>query len=162
MRKLLLILSIIYAPFAIAQQSNFAKYLGNKSAKLFIPSQKISLNNTTSLAKNNLDLSSVAKQYLLDNTKELLIGNCDLKLINTYESLVGTHYQFIQTYQGSEIYQSNIKIAINNQAEIINIINDLVDLRNKNLPANTLPSNQFWTYDGNELTASKKSVLGNK
>ena len=128
--KLLLILSIIYDPFAIAQQNNFGKYLGNKSSKLFIPSQKISINNLTSLAKNNLDLSSVAKQYLLDNTKELQIGNCNLKLTNTYESLVGTHYQFIQTYIGSEIYQSNIKIAINNQAEIINIINDLVDLRN--------------------------------
>lgn len=162
MKNILLILSIIYAPFTIAQQSNFAKYLGNKSSKLFIPSQKISINNLTSLAKNNLDLSSAAKQYLLDNTTELQIENCNLKLINTYQSLVGTHYQFIQTFNGSEIYQSNIKITINNQAEVINIINDLVDLRNKNLPANTLPSNKFWTYDGTELTASKKSILGNK
>ncbi len=160
--KLLLILSIIYAPFAIAQQNNFGKYLGNKSSKLFIPSQKISINNLTSLAKNNLDLSSVAKQYLLDNTKELQIGNCNLKLTNTYESLVGTHYQFIQTYIGSEIYQSNIKIAINNQAEIINIINDLVDLRNKNLPTTILQNNEFWTYDGTELTATKKVISGNK
>ena len=160
--KLLLILSIIYAPFAIAQQNNFGKYLGNKSSKLFIPSQKISINNLTSLAKNNLDLSSVAKQYLLDNTKELQIGNCNLKLTNTYESLVGTHYQFIQTYHGSEIYQSNIKIAINNQAEIINIINDLVDLRNKNLPTTILQNNEFWTYDGTELTATKKVISGNK
>ena len=43
MRKLLLILSIIYAPFSIAQQTNFAKYLGNKSAKVFIPVKRISL-----------------------------------------------------------------------------------------------------------------------
>jgi hypothetical protein len=162
MKKILLILSIIYAPFTIAQQSNFAKYLGNKSAKLFIPNQKISLNKLTSLAKINIDLSSVAKQYLLDNTKELQVENCDLKLTNTYESLVGTHYQFIQTYNGSEIYQSNIKITINNQAEIINIINDLVDLRNKNFPATILQNNEFWTYDGTELTASKKNILGNK
>jgi Zn-dependent metalloprotease len=66
------------------------------------------------------------KQYLLDNTKELQVGNSDLKLTNSYQSLVGMHYQFIQTFNGSEIYQSNIKITINNQAEIINIINDLV------------------------------------
>ena len=162
MKNILLILSIIYAPFAIAQQSNFAKYLANKSAELFIPSQKIRINNLTSLAKSNLDLCSVTKQYLLENTKELQVGNSDLKLTNSYQSLVGMHYQFIQTFNGSEIYQSNIKITINNQAEVINIINDLVDLRNKNLPANTLPSNQFWTYDGTELTASKKSILCNK
>ena len=155
MRKLILILSIIYAPIAIAQQSNFAKYLNSKSAKIFIPNQKIRIINLTSLAKNNLDLSNVAKQYLLDNTKELQIENGDLKLTNTYESLVGTHYQFIQTYYGSEIYQSNIKIAINKQAEIINIINDLVDLSNKNLPTKAIQNNEFWTFVGNELTSIK-------
>ncbi|MCF8428824.1 MAG: T9SS type A sorting domain-containing protein [Bacteroidia bacterium] len=162
MKKILLILSIIYAPFVIAQQTNFAKYIGNKSAKLFIPTQNISLNKSNTLAKINLDFSSVAKQYLLDNIKELQIGNCDLKLTNTYQSIVGTHYQFIQTYNGSEIYQSNIKIALNNQGEIINIINDLVDLRNKNVPSNFLKNNEFWAFDGTELTASKKSILGNK
>ncbi|MFZ4798530.1 MAG: T9SS type A sorting domain-containing protein [Bacteroidia bacterium] len=159
--KLLLLLSIIYAPFAIAQQSNFAKYLGNKSAKLFIPTQTISLNNANTLGKTNIDLSSVAKQYLLDNTKELQVENCNLKLTNSYQSLVGMHYQFIQIFNGSEIYQSNIKIAVNNKAEIINIINDLADLRNKNLPINTLANNQFWTFDGANLVPSKKSFFGN-
>ena len=162
MKKILLLLSIIYAPFAIAQQANFAKYLSNKSAKLFIPNQTISLNNATTLGKTNNDLSIAAKQYLLDNTKELQVGNCNLKLTNSYQSLVGIHYQFIQTYNGSEVYLSNIKIAVNNQAEIINIINDLVDLRNKNLPSNTLAKNQFWTFDGANLVPSKKSVFGNK
>jgi hypothetical protein len=136
--------------------------LNSKSAKLFIPSQKISVNNLSTLANLNVDLSKAAKQYLLDNTKELQIGNCDLKLTNTYESLVGIHFQFIQTYLGSEVYQSNIKIAINKQAEIINIINDLVDLGNKNLPSNILQNNEFWAFDGTELIASKKEFSGNK
>jgi len=162
MRKLLLLLSIIYASLVNAQQANFAKYLSHKSAKLFIPTQTISLNKTATLSKTNNDLSVAAKQYLLDNTKELQVGNCNLKLTNSYQSLVGMHYQFIQTYNGSEVYLSNIKISVNNQAEVINIINDLADLRNKNLPTNTLPNNQFWTFDGTDLLPSKKSVFGNK
>ena len=162
MRKLLLLLSIIYASLVNAQQANFAKYLSHKSAKLFIPTQTISLNKTATLSKTNNDLSVAAKQYLLDNTKELQVGNCNLKLTNSYQSLVGMHYQFIQTYNGSEVYLSNIKISVNNQAEVINIINDLADFRNKNLPTNTLANNQFWTFDGTDLVPSKKSVFGNK
>jgi hypothetical protein len=158
----LLLFSIIYAPFAIAQHTNFAEYLGKKSAKLFIPTQTISLNKSAALCKTNIDLSVGAKQYLLDNIKELQFINCNLKLTNSYQSLVGTHYQFIQTYNGSEVYLSNIKIAVNYKAEILNLINDLADLRNKNLPTNTLANNQFWTFDGTDLLPCKKSVFGNK
>lgn len=162
MRKIFLILSIIYAPFAIAQQTNFAKYLGCKSAKLFIPTQTISIYKTTNLSKINIDLSSASKQYLLDNINELQVENCNLKLTNSYQSLVGMHFQFIQTFNGSEVYLSNIKIAVNNQGEIINIINDLADLSNKNLPTNLLPQNQFLAFDGSDLFAIKKNISGNK
>lgn len=159
MKKIVFILSIILTQIANAQNTNFAKYLANKKAKLTFPTYTV---NSNILWKQSIDFSSIAKQYLLNNIAELQISNTNLKLVHTYQSLIGTHFQFNQKYNGSVIYQSNIKIAINTNGKIINVLNDLVDLRNRNLPTDLLNQNQIWVFNGSELIAASTIIVGNK
>ncbi len=163
MKKLAIVLGLLIGQIVQAQNTEFVNYFKNKKAKLILANASSVLpNSNSSLAKQNIDLSQLAKQYLLDNLTELKLSNVDLELVHTYQSLVGTHYQFTQTYLGSKVYQSNVKIAINNYGQVINIVNDLVDLRNNNLPTSAISSNQIWVFNGVKLAAAKKQISGNK
>jgi hypothetical protein len=162
MKKLALVLGLLVSQLAQAQNIEFVNYLKNKKAKLVMANASVMPDSKWVLAKQNIELSFIAKQYLLDNLSELKLSNVDLKLVHTYQSLIGTHYQFTQTYLGSIIYQSNVKIALNSNGQVINIVNDLVDLRNINLPTNALSNNQIWVFNGTKLTGANQQIVGNK
>ncbi len=163
MKKLAIVLGLLIGQIVQAQNTEFVNYFKNKKAKLIMANGSSVLPNSNStLAKQNIDLSQLAKQYLLDNLTELKLSNVDLELVHTYKSLVGTHYQFIQTYLGTKVYQSNVKIAINNYGQVINIVNDLVDLRNISLPTSEISTNQIWAFNGAKLVVANKQIVGNK
>jgi hypothetical protein len=163
MKKLAIVLGLLIGQIVQAQNTEFVNYLKNKKAKLIMANGSSVLPNSNStLAKQNIELSQLAKQYLLDNLTELKLSNVDLELVHTYKSLVGTHYQFIQTYLGTKVYQSNVKIAINNYGQVINIVNDLVDLRNISLPTSEIGTNQIWVFNGAKLVVANKQIVGNK
>jgi hypothetical protein len=162
MKKLAIIFSFLMYQTVQAQNAEFVNYFKNKKAKLFIANDAVLVTINNGLAKQNLDFGKAAKQYLLANLPELKMVNIDLKLTNTYQSLIGIHYQFIQTYLGSIVYQSNVKIALNSNGQILNIVNDLADLRNINLPILTINESQIWAFNGLELVAAKSQVVGNK
>lgn len=162
MKKIFIVIGLLVGQIVQAQNMEFVNYLKNKKAQLIMANTSVLANNKSVLAKQNLDLSKVAKQYLLENITELKLSNIDLNLTNTYTSLIGTHYQFNQTYLGVNIYQSNIKIGVNANGQIINIVNDLVDLRNINLPTSSIAANQVWAFNGVQLVAANKNIVGNK
>jgi hypothetical protein len=163
MRKLAIVLGLLIGQIVQAQNNEFVNYFKNKKAKLIMANTTSVLPNSNSaLAKQNTDLSQLAKQYLLDNLTELKLSNVDLELVHTYQSLVGIHYQFTQTYLGSKVYQSNVKIAINSYGQVINVVNDLVDLRNINLPTSAISTNQIWAFNGVQLVVANKQITGNK
>lgn len=162
MKKIFIVLGLLVSQIVQAQNMEFVNYLKNKKAQLSINNTFVLGANNNSLISQNLDFAVAAKQYLLANLPELKMANIDLKLENSYQSLIGTHYQFNQTYLGSVVYQSNIKIAINANGRVINIINDLADLRGINLPINAVNSNQIWAFNGNKLLAANKQVTGNR
>lgn len=163
MKKLAIVLGLLVGQIVQAQNTEFVNYFKNKKARLILANASSVLPNSNSaLAKQNIDLSQLAKQYLLDNLTELKLSNVDLELAHTYQSLVGTHYQFNQTYLGIKVYQSNVKIALNNNGQVINIVNDLVDLRNNNLPNSAIAANQIWAFNGTDLVAANKKITGNK
>jgi hypothetical protein len=163
MKKLAIVLGLLMSQLVQAQNTEFINYFKNKKAQLIMANTSLVLANSKfELAKQNNDLSQLAKQYLLDNLTELKLSNFDLELVHTYQSLVGTHYQFTQTYLGTKIYQSNVKIAINNFGQVINIVNDLVDFRNINLPSSAIYDGQIWTFNGVKLVAANKQITGNK
>jgi len=162
MKKIFIVIGLLVGQIVQAQNMEFVNYLKNKKAQLIMANTSVLANNKSVLAKQNLDLSKVAKQYLLDNITELKLSNIDLNLTNTYTSLIGTHYQFNQTYLGANIYQSNIKIGVNANGQIINIVNDLVDLRNINLPTSSIAANQIWAFNGVQLVAANQNIVGNK
>jgi hypothetical protein len=163
MRKLAIVLGLLIGQIVQAQNNEFVNYFKNKKAKLIMANTTSVLPNSNSaLAKQNTDLSQLAKQYLLDNLTELKLSNVDLELVHTYQSLVGIHYQFTQTYLGSKVYQSNVKIALNSYGQVINVVNDLVDLRNINLPTSAISTNQIWAFNGVQLVVANKQITGNK
>ncbi|MBJ7429616.1 MAG: hypothetical protein JHD28_11790, partial [Bacteroidia bacterium] len=162
MKKIFIVIGLLVGQIVQAQNMEFVNYLKNKKAQLIMANTSVLANNKSALAKQNIDLSQLAKQYLLDNLTELKLSNIDLKLVHTYQSLIGTHYQFSQTYLGSNIYQSNIKIGVNANGQIINIVNDLVDLRNINLPTSSIAANQIWAFNGVQLVAANQNIVGNK
>ncbi len=163
MRKLAIILGLLIGQLVQAQNTEFVNYFKNKKAKLIMANTTSVLPNSNSaLAKQSTDLSQLAKQYLLDNLTELKLSNVDLELIHTYQSLVGTHYQFTQTYLGTKVYQANVKIAVNSYGQVINIVNDLVDLHNINLPTSAISTNQIWAFNGAKLVVANKQIVGNK
>jgi zinc metalloprotease ZmpB len=162
MKKLAIVLGLLIGQIVQAQNTEFVNYFKNKKARLIMANASLVLaNGKFELAKQNIDLSQLAKQYLLDNLTELKLSNVDLELVHTYQSLVGTHYQFTQTYLGTKVYQSNVKIAINNYGQVVNIVNDLVDLRNNNLPTSTIAANQIWAFSGTKLVVANKQIIGN-
>ncbi|MFY7734676.1 MAG: T9SS type A sorting domain-containing protein [Bacteroidia bacterium] len=163
MRKLAIILGLLIGQLVQAQNTEFVNYFKNKKAKLIMANiTSVLPNSNSALAKQNTDLSQLAKQYLLDNLTELKLSNVDLELIHTYQSLVGTHYQFTQTYLGTKVYQANVKIAVNSYGQVINIVNDLVDLHNINLPTSAISTNQIWAFNGAKLVVVNKQIVGNK
>lgn len=163
MKKLAIVLGLLIGQIVQAQNTEFVNYFKNKKARLIMANASSVLTNTkTVVAKQNTDLSQLAKQYLLDNLTELKLSNVDLELVHTYQSLVGMHYQFTQTYLGSKVYQSNVKIAINNYGQVINVVNDLVDLRNISLPTSEISTNQIWAFNGAKLVVANKQIVGNK
>lgn len=162
MKKIIIVLSLLVGQIVQAQNMEFVNYLKNKKAQLSMANTSVLGANSNSLVNQNLDFSIAAKQYLLANLPELKLTNMDLKLVSSYQSLIGTHYQFTQTYLGAAVYGSNVKIAINANGQVINIINDLADLRGINLPTIAINSNQIWAFNGNKLLAANKQVTGNK
>lgn len=162
MNKLFTFLLISTSIWGNAQQSTFNQYLKNKKALLLFPESTNQLTNAA-LSKTKVDMATLAKQTLLTTIPELQIENSNLKLVHSYQSLVGTHFQFVQTYLETEIYLSNIKIALNEYGSVINIISNLSDLRGiKKLPKEPLVSNLFWICDGQQLVAAKKQIENNK
>lgn len=162
MKKIMLFCCVAIISAAYGQNTSFVKYITNKNARLVIPTNKVIINVPSSVNKQDAALDLEAKNYLLKNTKELLFNEVSLKLTNSFKSLIGTHFQFIQMYRGAVIFQSNIKISLNNNHEIINIVNDLVDLTNIKLPKYSINENEIWAFDGTELIPSTTKIVGNK
>lgn len=160
MKKLFTSITLLSSLFIQAQQNNCSNYIKQKTATLSIPETTIS--NAIAANKMAMPMDEVAKQILLNTIPELQADNIDIKLQHTYQSLVGTHYQFIQTYLNKEVYQSNIKIALNSQGQTINILNNLSDLRNiKANKTQSLTGSELWMFDGNKLINANKKIVGN-
>lgn len=160
MKKLFTAITLMSGLLLQAQQNNCSNYIKQKTAALSIPEATFS--NTIAANKMAMPMADVAKQILLNTIPELQADNVDLKLQHTYQSLVGTHYQFIQTYQNKEVYQSNIKIALNSQGQTINILNNLSDLRNvKSSNTQSLTGSSLWIFDGSKLINANKRIAGN-
>lgn len=162
MKKLAIVLGLLIGQIVQAQNTEFVNYIKNKKAKLIMAKTSVLPNSNSALAKQNIDLSQLVKQYLLDNLTELKLSNVDLELVHTYQSLVGTHYQFTETYLGTKVYQANVKIAVNSYGQVINIVSDLVDLRNISLPTSAISTNQIWAFNGAKLVVANKQIVGNK
>ncbi|MES2382304.1 MAG: T9SS type A sorting domain-containing protein [Bacteroidota bacterium] len=160
MKKLFTAITLLSGLLIQAQQNNCSTYIKQKTATLSIP--ETGINNAIAANKMATPMADVAKQILLNTIPELQLDNVDIKLQHTYQSLVGTHYQFIQTYLNKEVYQSNIKIALNSQGQIINILNSLSDLRNiKTNNIQSLTNSELWMFDGSKLINANKKTVGN-
>jgi hypothetical protein len=162
MKKNTLIFLMVLSSIANAQILTTTQYLNNKKANLFIPNKSIKIVTETNSINESDDYLLPIKTYLLNNINELKINNGNVKLDYVYESTIGKHYQFKQTYNGSEVYQSNLKITVNANNEIVNIINDLSDLRTIKLPNGVLNEKEFWVFNGSDLIPSTSKTIGNK
>jgi Zn-dependent metalloprotease len=79
--------------------------------------------NETITVKHN---AATAKQYLIATYKEQL-KNTDLVLDYERKSIAANHYNFIQTFDGIKILDSEIKISISKMGKVVSIHNNLLE-----------------------------------
>jgi hypothetical protein len=159
MKKILfLIFTFSFQHFLFAQ--NVKDFLQHRSTEIKYTDDKITLNAPLQKASNNMDIfANEAKSYLVSHNSKLNNPNINLKLQSSIQSLLGYHFQFIQTYKDIEVYQSTVKININFDGKIISISDNLFDASNwsdsyfPNTNANT-NSQKLWVFDGENLVPS--------
>ncbi len=155
---LLLIFTLSFQQLLFAQ--NVKDFLQHRSTQIIYTNDKISLNVPLQKASNNVEIyANDAQSYLIKHNPKLNNPNIGLKLQSSIQSLLGYHFQFIQTYKDIEVFQSTIKININFDGKIISISDNLFDANDwsdryfPNTKANT-NSKKLWVYDGEKLIPS--------
>ena len=159
MKKILfLIFTLSFQQMLFAQ--NVKDFLQHRSTQIIYTNDKISLNAPLQKASNNLEMyANEAQSYLTKHNPKLNNPNISLKLQSSIQSLLGYHFQFIQTYKDIEVYQSTVKININFDGKIISMSDNLFDASDwsdsyfPKTNANT-NSQKLWIYDGDKLIPS--------
>jgi len=159
MKKILfLIFTLSFQQMLFAQ--NVKDFLQHRSTQIIYTNDKISLNAPLQKASNNLEMYvNEAQSYLTKHNPKLHNPNIGLKLQSSIQSLLGYHFQFIQTYKDIEVYQSTVKININFDGKIISMSDNLFDASDwsdsyfPKTNANT-NSQKLWIYDGDKLIPS--------
>ena len=159
MKKILfLIFTLSFQQMLFAQ--NVKDFLQHRSTQITYTNDKISLNAPLQKASNNVEIyANEAQSYLTKHNPKLNNPNIGLKLQSSIQSLLGYHFQFIQTYKGIEVYQSTVKININFDGKIISMSDNLFDASdwsdsyfpNTNTNSN---SQKLWVFDGDKLIPS--------
>lgn len=159
MKKILfLIFTLTFQQLLYAQ--NVRDFLQHRSSEIIYTNDKITLNAPLQKASNDIDVyANEAKSYLLSHNTKLNNPNISLKLISSVQSLLGCHFQFIQTYKDIEVYQSTVKININFDGKIISMSDNLFDASDWSdnyFPSTNLNSNsqKLWVFDGDKLIPS--------
>jgi hypothetical protein len=70
------------------------------------------------------------EEFLKRSISNLSPKNVSVELKYTTESPVGIHYSFFQTFYGTEIYQSEIKVNCDKQGNVISIFDNSYDTKN--------------------------------
>ena len=159
MKKILsLFVTLIIQQILFAQ--NVKEFIQHRSTEIKYSNDKIALNAPLQKASNNIDIyANEAQAYLTKNNPKLNNPSISLKLQSSIQSLLGYHFQFIQTYKSIEVYQSTVKININFDGKIISISDNLFDASDWSdsyFPITNLNSNsqKLWVFDGDKLIAS--------
>jgi hypothetical protein len=127
--------------------------LNNSSKAQFITSSKANLQwveptifDTTQLID---EVTNYAKQFIP-------IGH-DLILKSDIKSQIGRHLLFKHAYQGVEVFGSDIKININNQGQIINLLNNIINFNNAPKISST-ENACIWVNNGLAIAAIKQII----
>lgn len=163
MKKIFFIFSCTFCfQFLLAQQSEMTTYLQNKKANLFFNMKSAFSNQNTT----DLNIEEGAKNYLIENVVELQNPFCGLRLLSKVESNIGIHLLFIQTFNGTDVYQSTLKVNLDKKGNVLSVFNDLSDARNwkeQYHPANSTQNKKaIWAFNGQNLSASFLKNLDGK
>lgn len=167
MKKILLIgLFTFCFQVLIAQQNQFANYLQNKKAKLDLSVENANTIQTSNVNGSKESIEETAKKYLLAVIAELQNPFCGLRLLSKVESNIGIHLLFIQTFNGTDVYQSTLKVNLDKKGNVLSVFNDLSDARNwkeQYHPANSTQNKKaIWAFNGQNLSASFLKNLDGK
>lgn len=105
-------------------------------------------------------LADVVQNYLQQHLANLQSPQCSLQLQQTQQSPIGTHYTFVQLYNGIPIYGTSIKATVNKSAYLVLIMDNTFDvalLKHPPTPNNTRQANAIAT----QFLANKNEALDN-
>jgi hypothetical protein len=147
MKKLLII------PFlccCICYAQNSAPLLNRNKASLIFVADRLSMET---------DIGEVARAYLLKKMNELNHPNAGLTLLHDIRSSFGRHLLYQQTFQGIDVYQSDVKINLDNTGNVLSIANNLqpaAAFPDASFPSTALPAGArpCWYFDGNAMIPS--------
>lgn len=73
----------------------------------------------------------------LPNLKQF---NSDVHLLCKRVTPVSQHYSFVQTYKGSEVFQSDVKVNVSSEGEVLSVYDNSYDTRNWNVAMPSIES----------------------
>lgn len=87
--------------------------------------------------------------------KKFVPAGHDVSLVADVRSQLGRHLLFKHLYQGVEVFGSDIKLNINHQGQLINVINNIISFNNKPKIEN-FQNACIWVDNGFAITAAKQ------
>ena len=116
------------------QSDNFTQHpINYRIANAFFPKKTLT-------QKNQL---SAIKRYLQSNIANLAHPKVNIIQQYSKKSSIGTHYSFIQTFNGHLVYSTQIKVTVNLQNSITSVIENSYNFTDRFYENTPLPSQQL-------------------
>ncbi|MCX6353123.1 MAG: T9SS type A sorting domain-containing protein [Bacteroidetes bacterium] len=111
MNKFLLLFTLLYFTNAHAQQNNFI----NSNSQSFFNAGKLNSANTEG------DWVNSSMDFAVANHPDFKDKRSALKLIFQNQSILGFHYDFIQTFNGVEVFGTDVKLNIAKSGGVLSL-----------------------------------------
>lgn len=127
-----LLLYLLIANYNLSAQITFSPQPTSDAIAQYL-SQHRATTHSDKAVLESIDTDNIAQslQQLLPHLAQSEVG---LRLMQTIKSPAGTHYSFVQTYQGNDVYEAMLRVSINKNGKIYLLVDGTFDTQGLQMP----------------------------